>query len=393
MDKKQKGVLAQICLSIFLFILIQIIYKGITTSPKELDSLLYHIPIAKSYLTGDIFSSPKSPLLHRFFPGASEGILAVFLFFHIPLNLYNVLGIIILFASCYFLGMRGGLKKESALVFAVGFSSLMGVVRWADTQIVDIWIAAYYALLLGLLLKPHKSLWYFLKLGVISGMLMGSKYLGPLYTLIALLFLWKREIKITAISFITFITPVMLFGGFWYIRNYLVMGNPLYPISILGLSGVKNWALELPVGQAFLKFPISMMTALTSEFGLWWTMCVVVGCYILLRLLRRPPIRRIPRNDIWKLVIIGLLNFAFYCTMPSGSTYQIHLSNLRYSYPIFIPLFLVIFRMAQVKKYEGFLFIFSLAQIFFALQFAYHPKLIFIYIPCVMIQWYQYGRR
>ncbi|PIY69414.1 hypothetical protein COY90_00790 [Candidatus Roizmanbacteria bacterium CG_4_10_14_0_8_um_filter_39_9] len=388
MDKKQKGVLAQVCLSLFLFIFIQIVYKGITSSPKELDSILYHIPIAKSYLTGDIFSSPKSPLLHRFFPGASEGILALFILLRIPLNLYNVLGIIILFLSCYFLGIRGGLKKKSALVFAVGFSSLMGVIRWADTQIVDIWIAAYYALLLGLLLKPGKSLWYFLKLGVISGMLIGSKYSGPLYASVALLFIWKRKTGINVIKAITFITPVIILGGFWYMRNNLIMGNPIYPISILGLNGVKNWALELPVWRAIVSFPTSFVTACISEYLGWFVLSLAVVIYVIFDFIKQ---KKFSLNLV--LILISFFNFVFYLFMPNAQTYQVHVSNLRYSYPVFIPLFLVIFRIAQEKKYEGFLFIFALAQILFALQFAYHPKLIFIYLPLIMIQWYQYGRR
>ena len=147
----------RVFLLIFLFIILQGFYAGVTTSPKELDSVIYHIPIAKSYLTGDIFSSPKSSILHRFFPGASEGILALFLLANIPLNLYNVLGVICLFFACYFLGKKTGLSKDSSLIFAVSFCSLTAVIRWMNVQIVDIWMVVFYAGALALLVKPEKT--------------------------------------------------------------------------------------------------------------------------------------------------------------------------------------------------------------------------------------------
>src|SRR3989338_5743730 len=213
----------RVFLLIFLFIILQGFYAGITSSPKELDSVMYHIPIAKSYLTGDIFSSPKSPILHRFFPGASEGILALFILFHVPLNLYNVLGVLCLFFTCYVLGKRAGLSKDMSVIFAVSFSSLTAVTRWMNVQIVDVWMAVFYSIALALLIKPERNVSYFLKLGIVIGMILGTKYSGPLFIAILILFFGKNTLRFLSFQkAFLFLIPVFILGLFWYLRNLIV---------------------------------------------------------------------------------------------------------------------------------------------------------------------------
>lgn len=372
----------RVFLLIFLFIILQGFYAGVTTSPKELDSVMYHIPIAKSYLTGDIFSSPKSPILHRFFPGASEGILALFILFHIPLNLYNVLGAVCLFFACYFLGKKAGLSKDSSLIFAVSFSSLTGVIRWMNVQIVDIWMVVFYAGALALLIRPEKNNGYFLKLGIAVGMVLGTKYSGPLYASIALIFLWKRQIKITVIRVITFIIPILILGGFWYARNFFVTGNPLYPISFLSFPGVKDWALEVPVWKSILNYPISFGTAVLSEYLGWSLLVIPAILYSGYELFKK---RRLSFSAT--MLLLSLCNLIVYLLLPNGASYRVHVSNLRYSYPVFLPLLLCIFFIAKEYKWEKYLSFFALANIFFALQFPYHPKLLIIYIPLALFIW------
>jgi len=358
----------RVFLLIFLYIILQGFYAGITTVPKELDSLMYHIPIAKSYLTGDIFSSPRSPILHRFFPGASEGILALFMLLHLPLNLYNVLGVLSLFFACYVLGKKAGLGRDSSLIFAVSFSSLTGVIRWMNVQIVDIWMAVYYAGALALLIKPEKNVRYFLKLGIVTGMILGTKYSGPLYVMMILAVLGKRIKVITVTKSIAFITVITILGGFWYLRNFIVTGNPVYPISFLSFPGVKDWALEMPVWRAIFNYPASFATAVFSEY-LGWSL---LGGMVFLK--------RGSSSLINTLLLLFLGNLLIFLLLPNGSSYRVHVSNLRYSYPVFLPYLLSIFLIAKERNWGGYLNMFSFANILFVLQFPYHPKLLAVYV-------------
>lgn len=373
----------RVFLLIFLFIILQGFYAGVTTTPAELDSVIYHIPIAKSYLTGDIFSSPKSPILHRFFPGASEGILALFILFHIPLNLYNVLGVVCLFFACYFLGKKAGLSKDFSLIFAISFSSLTGVIRWMNVQIVDIWMVVFYAGALALLIRPEKNNGYFLKLGIMVGMILGTKYSGPLFVTILLLFFGKNIFR--PFSFrriLSFFIPVTVLGLFWYARNFFVTGNPLYPISFLSFPGVKDWALEVPVWKSILNYPISFGTAVLSEYLGWSLLIIPVALYSGYELFKK---RRLSLSAT--MLLLSLCNLIVYLLLPNGASYRVHVSNLRYSYPVFLPLLLCIFFIAKEYKWEKYLSFFALANILFALQFPYHPKLLIIYIPLAFVIW------
>ncbi|MBI4973451.1 hypothetical protein HZC27_02455 [Candidatus Roizmanbacteria bacterium] len=373
----------RVFLLIFLFIILQGFYAGITSSPKELDSVMYHIPIAKSYLTGDIFSSPKSPILHRFFPGASEGILALFILFHVPLNLYNVLGVLCLFFASYFLGKRAGLSKDMIVIFAVSFSSLTTVTRWMNVQIVDIWMAVFYSIALAFLIKPEKNILYFLTLGIAVGMILGTKYSGPLFVTILFLFFGKNILRFFSFQkAFLFLIPVSILGLFWYLRNFIVMGNPLYPISFLSFPGVKDWALEIPVWRAILNYPASFATAVLSEYLGWSLLIIPAILYAGYELFTK---RKLSFSVM--LLFLALCNLLIYLLLPNGASYRVHVSNLRYSYPALLPLLLSIFLIAKDHKWDEHLGIFALANILFVLQFPYHPKLLIIYIPLALFIW------
>lgn len=369
----------RVFLLIFLFIIIQGIYQGVTSPARELDSVMYHIPIAKAYLTGDIFSTPKSPILHRYFPGASEGILALFLLAHIPLNLYNVMAMICLSFVLFFLGQKAGLSRDLSFIFAIGFASLTAVTRWFDTQVVDIWLAVYYAWALGLLLKPQKKLIYFLQLGTTVGMLVGTKYSGPFFLIILFLMYGKGIIKsISVKQILGFVIPFGILGMFWYVRNFWIMGNPFYPLGFLSFPGVKNWALEEPVWSAIAHNPSSMMSAFISEYLGWSLVLFIAPFYLIFVFVKKK------FDTISIFIILGLLNVFVYLFLPNGQSYTVHVSNLRYVMPVMIPLVLAAFLYAQKIKQEEFISMMAFAGIMFSLQFAYHPKLIFVYLSIVL---------
>lgn len=375
---------SRIALSFFIFVLLHGFYTGIITQVRELDSLMYHIPIAKWYLTGKIFSYPASSILHRYFPGASEGILAVFMLLHIPLNLYNVLAIFCLSLVAYDLGKKAGLTCDMAILLSVGISLSTGITRWINVQIIDIWLAVFYTYALSLVLKPNKEFSYFVKLGIALGMLIGTKYSGPLYGTVLVLFFGKKILpKITVQRLIGFILPVSIFGIFWYIRNFVITGNPFYPLAILSFPGIKNWALEIPTWKAFITYPASMMSALINEYLSWSFLLFLLPIYMILRSKKKE------KKDTNMIVFtfLSIANFLVFCLLPNGDRFQVHVSNLRYSYPVFIPLILNFFLLAKEKKIEIFAAILVLANAMFSIQVTYHPKLILVYIILLLFIW------
>src|SRR5258706_12306525 len=107
-------VLAKVSLIILLYVIVYYFLAGLVSKPFEGDSLQYHIPTAKAILEGKVFSYPKPNLYGSYYPAAAETILSFFILLHIPLNLFNVLAIVLLFFTCLSLGLAYGLKKVTA---------------------------------------------------------------------------------------------------------------------------------------------------------------------------------------------------------------------------------------------------------------------------------------
>lgn len=376
-------IISKIFLSIFLILIIQFAYFGLTTTPaviNESDSLAYHIPIARN-LAKFNFTPPNVPQGLGYYPASSEIVLAALIFLHIPLNLFGVFALILLFYFARRVGESFGLTKEMATVFAGSAATLQSVLRWPLTQTVDIWLAVFFLAALYLLKTPTKPLSYFLKLGTALGFLMGAKYSGILYGII-LLIIFGREAfaKIKLRQFVYFLTPLSILGLSWYIRNYFLTGNLFYPANFLWFSG----SPEFPV-SSFLswtaagniiqnpKFLVNFVSALNSEFPVWFLTLIFPLVVI---------VRKIPEN-VSRLTLLGgamFLVFLFILPVWPG----IEISNLRFIYPTLSVLILSVFLL--FKNHSEKLAIFALLIAFISvLNIGYHPKIL---APALLISFY-----
>lgn len=303
---------------------------------------------------------------------------------HIPLNLYNICAITLLFFVTRYLGTLFKLSHGYATVFAVSVCTLNVIVRWINAQTVDIWLASFYLLSLALLIKPKNSWWYYLGLGTLAGFLIGTKYSGPLFVLILFIVYAKNFIKyINFKRLIIFIVPILLFGIFWYVRNYIATANPFYPLDTPLFKGLKgNPIIEVQVWKTFLQYPKEMFDAFLGEFMLWALLLLTLPLFLLYCLYKK----RVNILTLLRpLLLLALLNFIIFLILPSGTSYQLHVSQYRFSYVVFIPLILCMFLLAQkYHKEEGLAFL-SIASMFTLPSLSYHPKLLFFYLPLVYI--------
>lgn len=380
--------LSKICLLFFLYFVVSYFYIGITTIPREGDSLGYHIPLAKSFLDGRILDPHNivaAPFL-KYSPASSEGILSLFYLLHIPPNLYNVLGVILFFFSLLYLAKKFGLNREISAVFATGIATLTGIVRWMDTQIIDIYLALFFVMGLALLQKPERKISYFLKLGFFIGMLIGSKYTGLLFAFVLLLIYAKKILKFISLKNVTFFAvPVLLFGGAWYLRNYFVTGNPLYPQGFLFFKDAGYDILEFQVGSVVVSSLYGFfgtVNALISEYMVWVLSVPIVLFFIARTFLKKD--LKLPRGLV-ALTIVGVLNLIIYTFLPSDNKDHIMVSVLRYSYPAFIPFILGLFLLAEKFKKAIPISIVALGNMMWVgFPVVYNPKLIFIYLPIAL---------
>lgn len=381
--------LGQIFVAFFIYLIVVQFYSGLISVPSEGDSIVYHIPIAEAIVDGRIINPglfPGSPFL-KYSPASSELLLAPLALFDIPLNIYNVVGVAVLFFAARFVGRRAGLSRDFSIIFAVTICSLNGIVRWMNTQIIDIWLLVFFLFSLGLLMKPKKSLKYFLLLGLSMGMLCGTKFTGPIFAFILFVFYINNLWNMLSIKrVLTFMIPFILLGLPWYFRNYLLTGNPIYPQPLFFLpGGGKEFAiLNVQVWRIFSAYPRGFfytINAYIAEFGIW-TLALFINIFYLI-------VAKIKNNkfdeNFIKLFSIGFLIFIVYLFLPSAMEEHITVSVFRYSYSAFVLFILCIFTLAQKYKREEILSIIAISNIFIlGFPIFYYPKLVFIYIPIIL---------
>ncbi|MFC1627469.1 hypothetical protein ACFL18_02880 [Patescibacteria group bacterium] len=382
--KKNNRIIAKVVFLIFIYFIIHSIYLGITSQPIEGDSLYYHIPIAKSILNGQFISPDYGNNFHQYFPASAELILALFIKLNLPLNLYNVLAILLLFLSSYHLAKTTGLKKQYNLLFASCIAMLQTVIRWIHAQTVDIWLVVFYLISSTLLLKPKNSHSYYLKLGLVFGLLIGTKYSGPLFALILLAMFFKNFYRfLNFIRLVKFSLLVSIFGLFWYLRNYLATGNPFYPLDTPLFKGIAgNSIIQTPIWKAVLLHPLSMLNAFFGEYMIWSILIFLIP-FLYFHKAKLKESKNIKKAK--NFILLGFFNFLVFLILPSGDSYQLHVSQFRFSYPAFIPLILSIFILAMEYKQETTIAILTLANILTLGSLSYHPKLLFIYLPLVYL--------
>lgn len=377
--------LANVCLLIALYYFVYFTYTGIRQPIPALgDSWDYHIPIAQTILDGRFLNPSNFVLAQWYYPGSSEAIISLFIFFHIPLTLSNIFAVIVLFFGLWKLGGIFKLRYYYALIFSLTFITLNVVVRWLNAVSIDVWVGVFFVLAIILLENPKKSLLYFAKLGFVSGMLIGSKYTAFLFAVVLLGFYIKSTIKVVNLPrILVFIVPFSIFGLFWYVRNYLLMHNPFYPLEIWGFKGKLLFTDR--VWNIFLKHPLQMFDSAFSEYKIWsFVVLIALGWLAYQYLIKK----HYYLDSIKKLFLLGLINLLFYFTFPTSEQPWIMVSSLRYSLPVFIPLILGVFLLAAKYKKEEVIGYIAIGNMIMVVSLAYHPKLVLLYLPLAIIIFY-----
>jgi hypothetical protein len=401
---QQIRTLVNISVIIATYYLVYYIYVGILNPIPALgDSWDYHIPIAQSILNGSFLTSPPSSIpgwhypgtsltLQKqpmwYYPGSSETITSLFIFLHIPLTLSNIFATLALFFSLRKLALTFKLDQSFALLFAITFCTLNVILRWANAISIDVWVGVFFTLSLILLEAPRKTWGYFAKLGFVLGMLLGSKYTTVLFVIILLALYGRRLIRYISLPrLLIILIPFTLFGLFWYLRNYFLTGNPIYPLPHFSVSRVFNpFTFYNTIWVVTLRHPLEMFNAAFGEYKLWLFSVPVAAAALVYQFIIK---RRFQVNGMHKLFLLGLLNLACFFMFLSSDQVWIMVSNFRYSLPVFIPLILGIFLLAVNRNKGEMLGVFAIANMINVLSMAYYPKLILIYLPLsIALIWY-----
>jgi hypothetical protein len=214
-----------------------VITQGLFVFPTDWDSLAYHIPLVDQWLqshslwtTGCArWANPgNNELLELWAVGPFSG--------DFLLSLNNFPPTVLFACSGVELARRVGLPRP--LIHLAGFALVCNFVifkQLVDTQN-DVAVAAcFFATLYYALRHSEEKRSGVLALGAISlGLLAGVKYYALGYAALMLtlwviltLLCYGRNASLRVLIAAT--AGILIFGGFWYARNWLMTGSPLYP--------------------------------------------------------------------------------------------------------------------------------------------------------------------
>ena len=272
-------------LTALVFIIMALIFLSALAPSYSNDSLVYHLKDAKYFaqthtigrIPYDSTNSLWPYLLEMYF------MLALLLklpplagLFHFSLMAAAAIGIYAFVKRC--------LSKKIALLASLIFILTPGIFMEAKETYIDLGMVFYASLAVYafyIWLDNKKSAWIALS-GAMCGLAISVKYfiiVVPLILGACLIALsvkeWGRERSARVRSLAVFAVSVLAASSVWYLRQYLVLGNPVFPFfyKIFGTSGLDISVLEA-LSEKSIRGSYGIGTSFMSLVTLPWQLTI-----------------------------------------------------------------------------------------------------------------------
>lgn len=221
---------------------------------NDYDSLVYHLAAPARYLMDGRITELAYDH-HTYFPFALEMLFSAGLNGSGPVlaKLFHWLMLPLCLLTITAIGHRH-FSLRAGLIAAVLFASIPIVLIEATTAYIDLgltlFVAAAFLCFLNWLQTRefHWLAWC----GAMCGFAFDIKYFGALF--FGWLLLWavgdmvkRKEFQLKPLLGFCLLTALL--GGFYYVRNWIWVGNPVYPFAYEILGG-KGWTLEMAKAYA-----------------------------------------------------------------------------------------------------------------------------------------------
>lgn len=240
------------------------IFMVLTNPPLGWDDLSYHFVFPVEWLKTGTLDTPiticddPSPPYYPingslFFLWLIMPFRSVFL-----ANLGQLPFFIMAFLALYNISRKIGISKEFSFYAAGLFIFIPNIFRQMEIGYVDVMMAALYLVCVNFLINLSRN--FSLKTAILwaiaFGIFLGTKTSAIIYGLVLLLFFGCIIIKNSKIKYLkkivfillVFVLFSLLLGGFTYIRNIILTGNPLFPAEIK-LLGHKIFNGVMPISS------------------------------------------------------------------------------------------------------------------------------------------------
>lgn len=365
------------------FLLFAKFFNAALQIPLEYDSIAYHLPFIAQWLqSGSLndvyYSAFAGPIsyypsnyelldLWTFLPFAND-------FFANFLNfpLFAILGIVI-----WRILKNFDIDQNTAIIGTAIPFYMPIFLHQAGLPLVDLFFALTFAIsfyfLQEIYLTKDERYSDFLLFGLSLGLFIGTKYLGLVYGalvvfLLILISFYKfrrKKVKILKVGIIT-IAGVLLTGGFFYIRNWIDSGNPLFPVNVnfLGFNIFEGYRginenlqstsilANLHLDGKFAEYR-RMFFYIASPYGLISIVIpFILLAFVIVKVFLQKLTKKINENKNIlipiSLALLGALFFYFYIKAPY--TDKDLPQNIRYSMPfLLVGTFSVAYLTSKIK--------------------------------------------
>jgi 4-amino-4-deoxy-L-arabinose transferase-like glycosyltransferase len=248
------------------------LWAGLHRTTFLYDTLSYHLHVPVRWMhtahigiVPAVFGDP-SPAY------APSNLELVFLFLMSPLRSDYLAGVgqipfaALAVAAIVATAREAGGRRSTALAAALAFVLIPEVWGQVPTAMTDLGLAACLLSSLPFALRLWRARMSgradLLVFAVAIGLAIGSKYAGvalalPFIAIGVIALVRRRKSTNLRRPLAHALVAVLATGGFWYVRNVLVTGNPFYPVappglplpSLYGGAEMRAWDYHLPVGD------------------------------------------------------------------------------------------------------------------------------------------------
>lgn len=266
-------ILSGIVISIFLLV------WGWVSPPPPWDAFVYHLSFPASWVKNGLIypvTVPFGDQAGTYFPSNVELVYFWLLTYSRSDFLTNIVQcffLLLCIAAVYRLCRIAGAERSPSLCAAFGVLFMPSMVHQAAAAEVDIAFSAMFLSTLYFLLRWIKSpdtKMNFIMAFISAGLFIGSKTIAIPWTVFILIpvliySITKHGVKIWMLIAVS---CSLMTGSFWYLRNFLLTGNPLFPLTLrIGSITILDGAYERSsvLNSAFHTDSLSEWARLMAE--------------------------------------------------------------------------------------------------------------------------------
>lgn len=229
----------------FLILLFGRFFNALYQIPLDYDNVSYHLPfVVEWYKTGDLFSIYYSAFAGPvgYYPSNFELLdLWVMLPFgnDILVNLLNFPIFLLFIVAVYAVSRNFSISKSLSFLTAAVFLYMPVTLQQMGIPLVDLFFVLVFVISLYFFQEylKSRSLSDLFLFALSGGIFIGTKYLGLPYLspllLVSIFCIFRtKSFKKIFGGFFWVIVAFLLGGGFWYIRNWVNIENPLFPTEV-----------------------------------------------------------------------------------------------------------------------------------------------------------------